>query len=98
MDNIILDFDGTLTKNVQMWQSLIPIMQQHAHVLVVTQRDCNQENIETVEQWLMENGFDYLVDRVIFTSAAPKFYYLEKMNIKPWILIDDDPKRAVNGF
>ena len=83
--NIAIDYDGTYTKDPEMWLSIIDMMKLRGHyVMCVTFRYDNE--CINIDKRLYDK-----VNAFIATGRRAKFNYLEEQKIDIDIWIDDDP-------
>lgn len=94
---LVLDFDDTLTALPAVWRGTIRAARQmDIRVICVTQRTGNESNIDEVDEWLADHDISI---PVYFTGGASKIDYLrEQLQIEKFILCDDNPVKAVNGW
>jgi len=89
---IALDYDGTYTKDADLWNSFISDARAKGHeVLVVTMRHSEGEG-EEVRRHSQDK-----VDWIHFTGRKAKREYLSAMQIFPHIWIDDQPDFILYG-
>ena len=90
MKTIALDYDGTYTRDSDMWDRAIELFKSYGwRVLVVTARRDTEENVADV----IVPGCS-----VVFTRLSPKLWFMkEKRGINVDIWIDDDPSAVLNG-
>lgn len=93
--NIALDFDQTLTALPEAFRQFIETVESDGHkVWLVTARRDNEENRETVREFLKEYGIKI---PMIFTGLASKTHHMRERGIKIDIWIDDSPETLVHG-
>lgn len=93
---LVIDFDETLTAMPEFWLPTIQLAKSLGHrVLVMTQRRCTIENIDMVDEWLSEKGFEDIA--VHFCDCRSKLWKLKDLDIAHFVLCDNDPKAAVEG-
>ena len=82
---IAIDFDDTYTKDPYLWNDFLKKCKLRNHeVICVTMRF--EEEGE-----MLQHTIAHFVDKIYFTERQAKKPFLEKMNIKPDIWIDDSP-------
>jgi hypothetical protein len=93
---IAIDFDDTLTADSQLWLKFIESANALGHrCICITARRQTEENIETIDDWMIMHGVSL---PVYFTGLASKVEHAKKIGLKVNIWIDDDPKRAALGY
>jgi hypothetical protein len=86
--NISLDFDGTYTKDPELWDTFIKDARSKGHkVYVVTMR--YGHGPEACE---VKSGLSTKVDDIYFTSRTAKKPYMRALDIWIDIWIDDQPE------
>ncbi len=82
---IAIDYDGTITADVEMWIEIIKIIIAHGHeVVIATMR--TQEEKKTMDDRIVD-----LVPWIVPTSRKAKLPFLKAFGIEPDIWIDDQP-------
>lgn len=88
---IALDFDDTYTRDPQMWDMIIGVMQRHGHTVICATMRFPQEGEE------LHNTIGKKC-KIVFTSRkAKKIYLNEVIGIFPDIWIDDTPEWLFQG-
>ena len=93
---IAIDFDQTLTADARLWREFCHIADQLGHrVICVTARRETEDNIDTIDDWMMVHGVRL---PVYFSSLGSKIEYVARLGLKVDIWIDDDPRRCALGY
>lgn len=90
---IAIDYDGTYTKDPDLWLAFIEKAQARGHkVILVTMR----ENAEAGPGWSpIDERLLFIVDEDYYTDLEAKKPYLDRLGIKPDIWIDDSPEWVI---
>lgn len=84
---IAIDYDGTISEDIGMFLEIIKTIKKYGHnAIIVTMRDFSEADLQIFDIH-KSTGIE-----VLFTSRKAKKPFLEKLNIKPDIWIDDNPK------
>lgn len=96
---IALDYDGTITEDVQLWVWFVQVCRTRGHdVRVVTFRapeDLTGDMVDfqqATEDW---DGFNRIP--IIFTDRTPKREYCKSIDWEPDLWIDDHPDLIIQG-
>lgn len=93
--NIAIDLDGTFDKDPVLWRGFIKSAEAAGHrCYIVTCRRDTEENREDVLP-----QFNSLLPRhrIKFTGLSAKRWFMEKLDIRIDVWIDDDPKCVEHG-
>lgn len=81
---IALDYDGTITTNVEFWMHFIMLSQDAGYaVAIVTMRTWEEK--QTMDEWVQTHPW------IITTSRRAKQEFCASFGIVPSIWIDDNP-------
>jgi hypothetical protein len=87
----MIDYDNTFTRDVAMWERIIPIFQVDHVVYLVTSRG-EDTPVD------LANYFIAMDIPIIYCDYYAKKDICEKQGIQIDIWIDDDPKYITEGF
>ena len=92
---IAIDFDDTLTRDAELWRQFITSAKRLGHRCVcVTARRDTERNIEFIDEWLLVSAIDI---PVYYSSLGSKVDYMESLELKVDIWIDDSPRTCALG-
>ena len=92
---IAIDFDDTLTADVELWRDFIAKAISRGHrVICVTARRDTDDNRETIDGWMAEHGIELTT---YYTSLGSKVDHMDRIGLKVDIWIDDDPRKCAFG-
>jgi len=99
MKYIAFDLDNTIDKHSSIWIDLMNDMIQLTkwRPIVVTCRERTAENVETVKEFLGDQGFPVGIEACYFTNRQAKKPYMEALGLNVIIWIDDDPACIIHG-
>lgn len=85
--NLSFDYDGTYTRDPEMWHAVLSIMRKHGHkVYLVTMRyEASHESKEVTD------ALHDKVDAIFFTGRKAKAAYMASINIRIDVWLDDNP-------
>lgn len=90
---IAIDYDGTYTADVELWDLFIRNARENSHeVHLVT---CRRDTVENREE---VHVFGIPRHRHHFTGLAAKKWFMEQKGIKVDIWIDDNPDSITKGM
>lgn len=96
MLTIAIDFDNTFTADPVLWCRFIRDARDVGHrVICITSRKQTSKNTTLVDDTFKRHGIEIAT---WFTGLASKTWYMEQVEVKVDIWIDDDPKTLVNGW
>ena len=88
--NLSLDYDNTYTRDPAMWDSIIEVIKQHGHKVIVVTTRTPSEGVE------VRRDLANKVDSIIFTSRKGKMDFVQALGVSIDIWIDDMPWFIVN--
>lgn len=92
---IAIDYDGTYTRDPQMWNKIIRLFKEKGHrVVCATMRypETVQFHNGHTEAADVLNNLAHLVDEVYFTSRQAKAPFLKEKGVHVDIWVDDNPR------
>lgn len=82
---IALDYDKTYTLHPEFWDVFLDSAKKNGHSVICASMRYESEGKDVLD------ALSKKVDRIIFTSRKAKSAFLNEINIKPDVWIDDSP-------
>jgi len=77
-----LDYDGTYTRDPELWDQFIEMFQAKGHTIIIATMRHEGESIDHIFKDKCE---------IVYTRRLAKKVFLDNKNIKPDIWVDDNP-------